>query len=351
MRGAETRYPLTEKLVYSLIVAARKIKPYSEAYPIEVVTDQPLRQILEKPNRSERIVKLEIELSKFDFRYKPRTSIKAQTIANFMVEYFASNPSGSGEGILLWSPEGNKIEYALRFAYKGRNPNEAEYEALSNGLSLANGLGAEHIHIRTDFQLLVGHVQGDFKIDKTKERLVGYLRRVRNLARRFRSLHMEDVTREKNQEADKLSQLATVVYGTLPDSTTVEWVAEEDFRTKRRGVLPKDPPVSKKNTEAEFEEHPVGWGPLPEIFLGPTTKMRHPRVGFNGGRRDGWGHVWKPHQWKSPDVEDPTVRNILAIRSKRCPGPRTEMRFMPEAGQHPSPASTRNGYHVLPDTF
>ncbi|GAA0187357.1 hypothetical protein LIER_34645 [Lithospermum erythrorhizon] len=47
MRGAETRYPLTEKLVYALIVADRKLKPYFEAHQVEVVTDLPLRHILE----------------------------------------------------------------------------------------------------------------------------------------------------------------------------------------------------------------------------------------------------------------------------------------------------------------
>ncbi|GAA0165445.1 hypothetical protein LIER_20847 [Lithospermum erythrorhizon] len=43
MRGAETRYPLMEKLVYFLIVAARKLKPYFDAHQVEIITDQPLR--------------------------------------------------------------------------------------------------------------------------------------------------------------------------------------------------------------------------------------------------------------------------------------------------------------------
>ncbi|GAA0175758.1 hypothetical protein LIER_28872 [Lithospermum erythrorhizon] len=70
-RGAEARYPLTENLVFYLIVAVRKLKPYFEAHPVEVITDKPLRQILENPSRSGRIVKWEIELSKFDLRYNP----------------------------------------------------------------------------------------------------------------------------------------------------------------------------------------------------------------------------------------------------------------------------------------
>ncbi|GAA0186660.1 hypothetical protein LIER_33948 [Lithospermum erythrorhizon] len=43
MTGVEARYPLTEKLVFPLIEAARKLKPYFEANPVEIITDQPLR--------------------------------------------------------------------------------------------------------------------------------------------------------------------------------------------------------------------------------------------------------------------------------------------------------------------
>ncbi|GAA0168515.1 hypothetical protein LIER_23218 [Lithospermum erythrorhizon] len=136
-----------------------------------------------------------------------------------------------GVGILLWSPEGNKIDYALRFAFTATN-NEAEYEALANGLTLQNVLGVEHIYIWTDSQLLVGQVKSDFKIDKRKERLVGYLRRVRKLAKLFRSCHMEHVPRERNQEVDRLSHLATAGYEMLLEATTMEWVEEEAFRTK-----------------------------------------------------------------------------------------------------------------------
>ena len=44
--GAELRYPPIEKLAYCLILASRKLRPYFQAHPIVVLTDQPLRQIL-----------------------------------------------------------------------------------------------------------------------------------------------------------------------------------------------------------------------------------------------------------------------------------------------------------------
>ncbi|GAA0153003.1 hypothetical protein LIER_11342 [Lithospermum erythrorhizon] len=61
----------------------------------------------------------------------------------------ASSPGSSGAGILLFSPEGQKIRYAVRFAFAASN-NEAEYKGLASGLLLANSFGEKHIHIRMD---------------------------------------------------------------------------------------------------------------------------------------------------------------------------------------------------------
>ncbi|GAA0143733.1 hypothetical protein LIER_35798 [Lithospermum erythrorhizon] len=163
----------------------------------------------------------------------------------------ASNPGGSGAGILLWSPEGKKIEYALRFAFMAMN-NEAK----------------------------------------------------------IRSCHMEHVPRERNQKADRLSQMGTTQYGRLPDCTTVKWVAEEAFRMKE--VM--------DNSPDELEVYPDGWGPLPEVLSRPTTEVCHPGGRDDGGRRDAWGH-----QRKSPITEDPMIGNILAICSQGCPGPCPEV--------------------------
>ena len=53
---------------------------------IIVRTDQPIRQVLQKPDLAGRIVTWLVELSEFDIRYEPRAAIKAQTLANFLVE-------------------------------------------------------------------------------------------------------------------------------------------------------------------------------------------------------------------------------------------------------------------------
>ena len=40
---AETRYPPLEKWTLHLVVAARKLRPYFQAFPVSVITNQPLR--------------------------------------------------------------------------------------------------------------------------------------------------------------------------------------------------------------------------------------------------------------------------------------------------------------------
>ena len=107
-------------------------------------------------------MKWAIELSEFDIRYKPKTAIKGKVLADFVMEFApikpaetikaeddlpiwklsvdgASNAQGSGAGLILTSPEGIDIEYALRFGFRASN-NEAEYEAVIAGLNLAHSL-------------------------------------------------------------------------------------------------------------------------------------------------------------------------------------------------------------------
>ena len=87
---AETRYPPLEKWTLALVVAAQKLRPYFQAFPVLVITNQPLRQTLHKPNTSGRLVKWAIELSEFDIDYKPQAAIKAQAMADFIVEFIES---------------------------------------------------------------------------------------------------------------------------------------------------------------------------------------------------------------------------------------------------------------------
>ena len=48
-QGAEARYPRIEKINFALIVASRKLRPYFQANPIIVMTDQLIKKAMNKP--------------------------------------------------------------------------------------------------------------------------------------------------------------------------------------------------------------------------------------------------------------------------------------------------------------
>ena len=136
-----------EKLILALVTTAPKLRPYFQAHTIEIPTEYPMKQVLHKPETSGRLMKWAIELSEFDIIYKPKTAIKGQVLADFVMEFTsaeltgntqttpdlpvwklsvdgAANAQGSGVGLILTSPKGIDIEYALRFGFRASN-NEA----------------------------------------------------------------------------------------------------------------------------------------------------------------------------------------------------------------------------------
>lgn len=50
LKDAETRYPRVKKLVYALVIANRKLRYYFQGRPIKVMTNQPLKRILHRPD-------------------------------------------------------------------------------------------------------------------------------------------------------------------------------------------------------------------------------------------------------------------------------------------------------------
>ena len=73
-------------MTLALVFVAHRLRQYFQAHTIILRTDQPIRQVLQKPNLAGRMVTWSIELSKFDIRYEPRVAIKAQALADFLVE-------------------------------------------------------------------------------------------------------------------------------------------------------------------------------------------------------------------------------------------------------------------------
>ena len=104
---------------------------------MEVITDQPLRQILSKFDVAGRLLKWAVELGEHDIQYVPRTAIKAQSVADFIAELTqigdegleqppeawvlhvdgSANSKGTGPGLVLQAPDGRSFERSLRFGF------------------------------------------------------------------------------------------------------------------------------------------------------------------------------------------------------------------------------------------
>ena len=242
LRGAEERYPKMEKLILALVTAARKLRSYFQAHTIEVPTEYPMKQVLHKPEVSGRLMKWAIELSEFDIRYKPKTAIKGQILTDFVMEFApvelteptqsrddlpiwklsvdgALNAQGSGAGLILTSPEGIDIEYALRFGFHASN-NEAEYEAVIAGLNLAHSLEVDQLEVHSDSQLVVRQIEDTYEVKG--EKMVLYLQKFRDLLKKFVSVQIKYIPRTENSRADTLAKLATALQEDMGESTPIE---------------------------------------------------------------------------------------------------------------------------------
>jgi len=58
-----------EKLAFALITAARKLKPYFQAYTIVILTDKPLRRAMSSPEATRKMALWAVELCEFDIQY------------------------------------------------------------------------------------------------------------------------------------------------------------------------------------------------------------------------------------------------------------------------------------------
>ncbi|GKF46537.1 reverse transcriptase domain-containing protein [Tanacetum coccineum] len=130
--------------------------------------------MLSNPKVTGRLLKWSFEREEHDIKYRPRTSVKGQIQADFIVERPEDNledtlmedaeehpdpwtlftdgsscADGSGAGLILTNPEGMEFTYALRFRFDATN-NEAEYGALIAGLKIAKQMGVENLQANVD---------------------------------------------------------------------------------------------------------------------------------------------------------------------------------------------------------
>nr|GEV97194.1 reverse transcriptase domain-containing protein [Tanacetum cinerariifolium] len=222
LQGPELNYSSMEKLVLSLVFAAKRLR-------------------------------------------RPRTSVKGQILAYFLVEMpgdvsqaapmavtqkepwtlFTDGSScvdGSRAGLILTNPEGVEFTYALRFQFTTFN-NEAEYEALVASLRIAARMGVKNIQVNVDSKLVANQVLGTYV---TKEdNMIKYLEIVRGLISGFTTFSISQVPRSKNKKADALSKIVSPSFAHL-SKQLVEYLKEGVIPRRQEGgkeALPQSPSI------------------------------------------------------------------------------------------------------------
>ncbi|KAL2228546.1 UNVERIFIED_CONTAM: Retrovirus-related Pol polyprotein from transposon gypsy [Sesamum indicum] len=139
LQGAKKKYIQIKKLALALVTTARKLRPYFQSHPIVVLTNHPLKQVMSRPDTSGRMVKWAVELGEFDIEFQTRSAVKAQVFADFLIELV-----------------GEQLNFLA-------TNNEAEYEALIQGLQTAWDEGIRQGDVYTDSQLVAMQVKGTYE--------------------------------------------------------------------------------------------------------------------------------------------------------------------------------------------
>ena len=91
LHEVEIRYLPLEKAILVVVHATRKLLHYFQAHAIVVLTQLPLRALLQSVDYTRRISKWGTILGVFNIKYMPRTSVKGQVHATLVAE-FAESP-------------------------------------------------------------------------------------------------------------------------------------------------------------------------------------------------------------------------------------------------------------------
>jgi ribonuclease HI len=236
LRDARERYTMQQKLLYTLLIASRKLRHYCQGHPIKVVNNQPLKTILRNPNVTGRVAEWAVELQPFEISFETTKVTKSKALVEFTTEWtdpFANEPPevestllgeeapglwvmhfdgafnlpGAGAGAILTSPTRDKLFYAIQLCFRPEHKvsnNIAEYEGLLAGLRAANAFGIKHLIVKEDSQLVVNFSNKSYT--PKDENMASYLEEHRKMEKRFQGLELKHIPRGENVEADEIAK-------------------------------------------------------------------------------------------------------------------------------------------------
>ena len=148
-----------------------------------------------------------------------------------------------GAGVLLITPDGEELSSILRLEFRTIN-NKVEYEAGIASLEMALELGAESVKIRSNSQVIMGHIQGEFEAKAKKMKM--YSSKVQHMQSSFQKFCITKIPKVDNEKANRLARM-----------TSIENVEIEEGREPIRNL--KHSSISDQASELAVIEEVSDW--------------------------------------------------------------------------------------------
>nr|GEZ23381.1 reverse transcriptase domain-containing protein [Tanacetum cinerariifolium] len=178
LQGPEINYTLMEKLILALVSDNKWLKRYFQAHTILEITDQPIKQLLSNPEVTERLLKWRFELGEHDIQYRPRTSVKGQIMADFIVELQEDDTPDTSMEDREELPDPWILFTDASSCIDGSG---AEYEALIAGLQITGKMGAQILQANVDSKLIANKINGIYIAKESS--MIKYLEKANHVLR------------------------------------------------------------------------------------------------------------------------------------------------------------------------
>jgi hypothetical protein len=233
------RYPHYQKLAYAIYMTGKKLPHYFECHSIMVVASNPVSSILNNPDAIGRVSLWGITLGPWEITYQCQSAIKSQVLPDFIAEWIeAQMPElpdlsnswtifidgskrvlGVGAGVVLISPQGDRMRYVLWMRFPNPSNNEAEYDAILHGMRMAKACRATRIK------------QVMKECDTTCVNMIAYCAMYDKLEGEFEGCKVTHIGRDSNKEADNLANIGSRCLP-IPPEVFFEEIFERSVKIK-----------------------------------------------------------------------------------------------------------------------
>ncbi|KAK1686829.1 hypothetical protein QYE76_047677 [Lolium multiflorum] len=161
---------------------------------------------------------------------------------------------GAGAGVILISPQGDKLKYVLWMTFPNASNNEAEYEALIHGMKMAKACGTTRLKIFGNSQLVAQQVMN--QCDVVNDSMIAYKEVYNELEKLFDGCEVNHISRLRNEEADVLANIGSQCLA-IPPGVFWEEISKRSTKPKKQQKKEKEEkPLGAKEISSGEEDEP-----------------------------------------------------------------------------------------------